>query len=169
MLHLLATRLVALWQEEAGAITFSGLFGLTLQKFYLDTAGESLDAEDGKAYLVRDGYTPNFDTHDFHADLTNEVDDANYAAETVTGTSLSITPAGTITFDHVDTVYDNGGSNDVTVVDAMAQVYSTLVGSSATDQLVYLLDFVTAASSSNSTFTTQIHTSGAFTHDYTPS
>ena len=167
MLHLLAARLVALWQDEAGAITASGLFGLTLEKFYIDTAGESLEAEDGLAVLVRDGYTPNFDTHDFHLDLTNEVDDANYAAETVTGTEITIS-GGTITYDHVDTVYDNGGSNDVTVVNAMAQVYHTLVGASATNQLVYLLDFVTAASSSNSTFTTQIHASGAFTHDYTP-
>ncbi|MCH8130741.1 MAG: hypothetical protein IIC70_12700, partial [Acidobacteria bacterium] len=52
------------------AITASGLFGLSIEKMMIDTLGESIEAEDMLAYLVQDGYTPNFDTHDFHADLT---------------------------------------------------------------------------------------------------
>ena len=150
------------------AISASGLYFLSFEKMTIDTLGESLEAEDHKAYLVRDGYTPAFDTHDFHADLTNEVDDANYAADTITATEIAVSPAGTLQFDHVDTLYDNGGSNDVTVVDAMAQVMATNVGASATDQLIYLLDFVTSASSTASTFTTQINSLGAFTIDLTP-
>jgi hypothetical protein len=150
------------------AITASGLYFLSFEKMTIDTLGQSLEAEDGTAGLVRDGYTPAFDTHDFHADITNEVDDANYAADTVTGTEIAVSPAGTLQFDHIDTLYDNGGGDDVTVVDAMAQYYVTNVGASATDQLIYLLDFQTAASSTASTFTTQINALGAFTIDLTP-
>ena len=150
------------------AITKSGLFFLSFEKMLIDTLGESLEAEDHKAYLVRDGYTPAFDTHDFHADLTNEIDDANYAADTITATEVIVSPAGTLMFDHVDTLYDNGGANDVTVVNAMAQVMATTVSGTATDQLIYLTDFVTAASSTASTFTTQINALGVFTIDLTP-
>ena len=89
------------------------------------------------------------------------------AAVTITATEVTVS-TGTLVFDHVDTLYDNGGSDDVTITNAMAQYMATNVGSSATNQLVYLLDFVTATSSSNSTFTTQINAAGAFTLDYTP-
>ena len=144
------------------AITLSGLYLLSVEKMMIDTLGESLEAEDLQADLVLDTYTPNFDTHDFHADLTNIVAGGNYAQETVTGTEVT-NAAGVTTYDHVDTVYDNAGANNVTITNAMAQALTTLVSGSATDQLVYLLDFVTAASCSNSTFTTQINASGAFT------
>ena len=144
------------------AITKSGLFLLSIEKMMIDTLGESIEAEDLQADLVLDAYTPNFDTHDFHADLTNIVSGGNYAQDTVTGTEVT-NAAGVLTFDHIDTLYDNGGANDVTIVNAMAQVLTTLVSGTATDQLIYLLDFVTAASSTNSTFTTQINASGAFT------
>ncbi len=149
------------------SITASGLFGLSLEKMMIDTLGESIEAEDMLAYLVQDGYTPDFNAHDFHADLTNEISGGNYAADTITATEVTLS-GGTLTFDHIDTLYDNGASDDVTVSNAMAQVASTLVSGTATDQLIYLLDFVTAASSTNSTFTTQINASGAFTLDYTP-
>ena len=149
------------------AITASGLFGLSLEKMMIDTLGESIEAEDLQADLVTDTYAPNFDTHDFHADLTNIISGGNYAQEAVTGTEVTLS-GGTLTYDHIDIVYDNGGSNDVTIVNAMAQALTTKVSGTATDQLIYLLDFVTAASSTNSTFTVQINASGAFTLDYTP-
>jgi len=149
------------------SITASGLFFLTFEKFMLDTAGESIEAEDSLAYLVNDSYTPNFDTHDFHADLTNEISGGNYAADTITGTEVTVS-SGTLVYDYSDVVYDNAGANDVTISNAMAMVQATNVSGSATNQLVELLDFVTAASCSNSTFTVQIHSSGAFTIDLTP-
>ena len=149
------------------SITASGLFGLTLEKMFIDTLGESLEAEDSKAYLVNDSYTPDFNAHDFHADLTNEISGGNYAADTITATEITLS-GGTLTYDFADVVYDNAGANDVTITNAMAMVQATTVSGTATDQLVLLLDFVTAASCSNSTFTVQINASGAFTLDYTP-
>ena len=149
------------------AIIASGLYFLTLEKLFLNTGGQDWEAEDNQADLVTDTEAPLFDTHDFHADLLAIISGGNYAQEIVTVTEMT-TSSGTLTFDHADTVYDNGGSDDVTIVNAMAQVGSTSVGSSATDQLQYLLDFITAASCTNSTFTVQIHTSGVFTWDFTP-
>ncbi len=150
------------------AVTASGLYFLSFEKMTIDTLGESLEAEDHTAGLVTDSEVPAFDTHDFHADITAEITGGNYAADTVTATEVTVSPAGTLMFDHVDTLYDNGGSNNVTITNAMAQYFATTVGSSATNQLIYLMDFVTAASSTASTFTTQINSLGAFTIDLTP-
>ncbi len=145
----------------------SGLYFLIFEKFAIDTISESIEAEDGTAGLVTDTYAPNFDTHEFHDDITNEISGGNYAADTVTATEYT-TSTGTTTFDHIDTLYDNGGSDDVTITNAEAQYFVLLVGSSATDPLIYLLDFGSPASSTNSTFTTQINALGAFTIDRTP-
>lgn len=149
------------------SITAAGLYGLSLEKALIDTLGESLEAEDNTESLVTDAYTPDFDTHGFHADLTNEITGGNYAAEAVTTTEITLS-GGTLTFDAADTVYDNGGLNDVTITDAMAGVIVTTVSGTATNQLIVLQDFVTAASSSSSTFTIQHSATGIFTIDYTP-
>src|SRR3990167_1418008 len=149
------------------AITASCLYGLTWEKVLLDTAGESLEAEDHLLSLVTDTYAPNFDTNDFHADLTNEITGGNYARDAVTTTEVTLS-SGTLTYDAADTVYDNVGANNVTITDAMAAVLATNVTGTATDQLVGLWDFVTAASCTNSTFTVQWNASGLITLDYTP-
>ena len=149
------------------SITASGLYFLTIEKMFIDTLGESLEAEDHNQDLVNDTHTPAFDTDDFHADLDNIISGGNYAQETPTGTEVT-TSTGTLTYDHADVVYDNGGSDDVTITNAMAAIFSTNVSGTATDQLLYCLDFVTAASCSNSTFTVQIHANGVFTWDFTP-
>ena len=117
------------------AITASGLYGLTWEKFLLDTAGESLEAEDHLLSLVTDTYAPDFNLHDFHADLTNEITGGNYARDAVTSTEVTLS-AGTLTYDAADTVYDNVGANNVTITDAMAAVLATNVSGTATDQLV---------------------------------
>ncbi len=145
----------------------AGLYFITLEKMMIDTLGESIEAEDVYGELTTDTFTPAFDTDDFHADLDNLISGGNYAAETITGTEVTAS-GGTLTYDHVDTVYDNGGSDDVTITNAMAQTGITTVSGTATDQLIYTLDFITAASSTNSTFTVQIHANGVFTLDYTP-
>ncbi|REK25929.1 MAG: hypothetical protein DWQ40_00460 [Actinobacteria bacterium] len=149
------------------AITAAGLYGLTLEKFLTDAAGENLEAEDNEGLLCEDGYTPNYDTHDFVNDVTNEISGGNYAREAITTTEITLS-SGTLTFDAADTVYDNGGADDVTITNAMAQVIHTNVGADTTDQLVCLQDFVTAGSSTNSTFTVQHAAGGIFTIDYTP-
>ena len=146
------------------AITAAGLYGLTLEKMFIDTAGISLEAEANKIALVQDGYTPDYDVHDFHLDLTNEVSGTNYTAEGVVLTTTEITlTGGLLKFDGADTVYGT-----VTISDAMAGVLALAVGSSATNSLVVLQDFVTAASATAADFTIQHHADGIFTLDYTP-
>ncbi len=140
------------------------MFGLTLEKFFIDTAGVSLEAELNKIALVQDGYSPAFDTHDFHLDLTNEVTGTGYTAEGVAATTTEITlSSGVLKYDAADTVYST-----VTISDAMAGVLALAVGSSATNQLVVLQDFVTSASATAADFTIQHNASGIFTLDYTP-
>jgi hypothetical protein len=145
----------------------SGLYGLTLEEMMIDTLAESIEAEDHYAGLVTDTHTPDFTLHDFVADITNEITGGNYARDTITATEVTLA-AGTLTFDHIDTLYDNGGGNDVTITNAEAQFMGLNVGTDATDHLMYMLDFTAPASCTASTFTTQIHANGVFTLDYTP-
>lgn len=148
------------------SITAGGLYGLTLEKFLLDTAGESLEAEDHFEALVTDSYTPNFDTHDFFNDLTNEVTGTGYTTGGVAVTSTEITlSSGTLTYDAADTTYAT-----VTISNAMAGVIATSVSTpaAATNQLVVLQDFVTAASATAANFVIQHAAGGIFTWDYTP-
>jgi hypothetical protein len=147
------------------AITASGAFGLSLEKCFIDTLGESWEAEDNKVALVSDSATPNFDTHDFWNDLeANEVTGTNWAAGGValTGTEITLS-SGVLTFDATDVSVAT-----TTLTNAMCAVYKTTVGSSATDQLILLSDFVTAVSTSAGTFGIQWHATGILTLDYTP-
>lgn len=146
------------------AITASGLYGPTLEKMLIDTAGQSLEAETHKVLMVQDGYTHNYDTHDFRDDITNEVSGTGYTTGGNTLTSTEVTLAsGVLTYDAADVSWPAS-----TITSAMAGVGYFNVGSAATDMLVFLSDFVTAASTSNGTFTIQWNASGIFTVDYTP-
>jgi hypothetical protein len=145
-------------------ITASGVYGLSLEKALIDTLGESWEAEDNKVLLVSDSEAPNFDTHDFRADITAEVTGTNWATGGValTGTEITLS-SGTLTFDATDVSVAS-----TTISSAMASVLYTNVGSAATDQLVMLHDFVTAVSTSAGTFAIQWNASGLLTCDYTP-
>lgn len=146
------------------AVTAAGMYGLTLEKMLIDTAGQSMEAETHKELMVTDSEAPNFDTHNFRDDITAEVAGAGYSAGGVTVTATEITLAsGTLTFDAADTVFTT-----VTVTNAMAGIFYFNVGSAATDQLVLLQDFVTAASSTAANFTIQHSATGILTIDYTP-
>ena len=150
------------------AVIASGLYFLSWEKMLRDTLGQDLEAEDNKLVLVTDSEAPLFDTQDFHDDITAEITGGNYAFEPLITTEIIVSPAGTLNFDAADTVFDNGGANDVTITNAMAAILHTNVGSSATDQLIGLWDFVTAASSTASTFTVQWNGTGLLTLDLTP-
>ena len=146
------------------SITASGFYGLSLEKCLIDTLGESLEAEDNKVALVQDAYTPNFDTHDFFNDLTNEVSGTGYTTGGKAFTTTEITlSSGTLTWDCDDLSWTTS-----TITSAMAAVFYTLVGSSATDQLLLLADFVTAVSTSAGTLAVTIAAGGVMTIDYTP-
>lgn len=151
--------------DERGAITASGYYGLTLEKQLIDTAALSMESETAvKVLMVEDGYTPNFDTHDFRNDLTNEVVGTGYSpgGSTLTSTELTLA-AGLMTYDAADVSWAAS-----TIPNAMAAVGYFNVGTSATDMLLWLSDFVTAASSTAGTFTIQWNASGIITIDYTP-
>lgn len=151
------------------AITASGYYGLTLEKQFLKTQTASLEGASAVwAAMVTDTYAPNFDTHDFFADLTNEVT----AGEGYTSGGMALVSgavdvgspaAGQIRFDS-----DNPAWTSSTISDAMAAVLYFTTGSAATAQLIYLADFVTAASSSNGTFTITVAADGWWYIDYTP-
>jgi len=147
------------------AITKSGAYGITLEKCFIDTAGQSMEAETHKGLLVTDTYTPNYDTHDFRDDVTNEVSGTNYTAggNTVTTTviTLAAPAAESLKLDYDDPQWPNS-----TISAAMAHVFYFNVGSAATDQLVLLQDFVTAATTSAGLLLVQIHADGALNLDY---
>lgn len=150
------------------AVTAAGLYGLTLEKFMIATAmpTSGLESETAvKVLMVTDSEVPNFDTHDFRNDITAEVTGTGYSAGGVVITSTEVTLAsGVLTYDAADASW--AGS---TITNAMAGVgYFGRGGASSADELVFLSDFVTAASSSSGTFTIQWNASGIFTVDYTP-
>lgn len=143
------------------AITASGLYGLTLEKYYINGAALNLEAEDLKVGMVTDTHTPDFNLHDFYADITNEVSGTGYTAggNVLTTTEVTIS-GGVLTYDAADAQWASS-----TITDAMASfIYHDLV----TDELVCLSDFVNVASSSGGNFDLQWDVAGIFTHDYTP-
>lgn len=147
------------------AITASGLYFPTLEKMFIDTAAQSLEAETHKALLALDAYTPDFDAHDFRNDVTNEATGTGYTSGGVTITGTEITGAspssGNMKWDFNDPQWTSS-----TIANAMALVVYFNVGSSATDMLIELLDFVTAVTTSNGLLLVQIAANGAFTLDH---
>lgn len=149
------------------AITASGLFGPTIEKQFIDTLGLSLESETATSMaLLLDAAAPDFTTHDFWSDLeANEASGTGYTAggKTVTGTEVTLS-AGVLTYDVADVSWTSS-----TIANAMAAVgYFDRGGATTADELMYLLDFVTAVSTTNGTLLVQINASGVFTVDYTP-
>jgi len=149
------------------AITASGLFGLTLEKQFIDTLGLSLESETALSVaMITDSATPDFDVHDFWSDLeANEVSGTGYSAggATLTGTEVTNT-GGLTTYDATDVTWASS-----TISSAMAAVgYFDRGGATTADELMFLSDFVTAAASSGGTFTIEWSASGIFTVDFTP-
>lgn len=148
------------------AITASGLFGLTLEKIFRDTAGVDMESESlTKTLLVTDSYTPNFDTHDFVDDANaSEVSGTGYSAGGVALTSTELAIAsGAISWDAANPSWAAS-----TIAGAMAAIQYLEAGAASADMLVCLLDFVTAASTNNGLFEVQFASGGIFSLDYTP-
>jgi hypothetical protein len=151
------------------AITASGLYGLTLEKMFIDTLGLSTESETAMhEMLVLDAYTPAFDTHNFRDDVTNEATGTAYTSggSNITGTEWTIgsPSAGVMKWDHDDVSWASS-----TIANAMGAVdYFDRGGASSADELFLLLDFVTAVSTTNGTLLVQIHADGAVNLDYTP-
>ena len=151
------------------AITASGIFGLTLEKMMNATAlpTNGMESETAvKVLMVLDTLTPNYDTHDFRNDVTsNEVSGTGYTAGGVVITTTDLTlSAGVLTYDSADPSWASS-----TIANAMGAVgYFGRGGADTADELIWLSDFITAASSSSGTFTIQVAAGGWLTVDYTP-
>lgn len=150
------------------SITAPGLYGLTLEKFLNATSlpSSGLESETAvKVLMATDSYTPDFNADNFRDDVTNEVTGTGYTAGGVVITSTELTVAtGVLTYDAADASWSSS-----TISNAMAAVgYFARGGASSADELVFLSDFVTAASTTNGTFLVQWNASGIFTVDFTP-
>jgi hypothetical protein len=151
------------------SITASGLYGLTLEKFLNVTSlpASGLESETAvKGALITDSETPDFNADNFFDDVVaNEVSGTGYTADGAVLTSTEITiSGGVLTYDAADSSWASS-----TIANAMAEVgYFDRGGAQSADELVFLSDFVNAASSSGGTFLIQRSASGIFTIDFTP-
>ncbi len=149
------------------AITASGLYGLTLEKMMIDTLAQTIESETIVfTGLALDSLTPDFNAHDFRNDITaNEASGTGYTAGGAVNTATEVTlSGGVLTFDSADVSWSAS-----TIANAMAAFgYFKLGGADTADPLMWLSDFVTAASSSAGLFTVQWAAGGIFTIDFTP-
>ena len=140
----------------------SGTYG----PFWRDTVGNvkafDLDASDTiKLSLVADAYTPNFDTHDEFADITNEVTGTGWAAAQALASpvfNLTIT-TGFATFDATDV---SVGSTTLSNVRGGVTWDDTLAG----DPLIHAVTFGADYSTSNGTFAITWAATGIWRVDY---
>lgn len=150
------------------AIGASGVYGVTLGKQLDDTLNRSMGSETNVyTLLVTDSYTPDYDAHDFRNDITNEIANGNgytTGGKLTTNTSITVSTNGTVIYDANDVSWPTS-----TITNAMAAVgYWSGGVASTSDELFWLSDFVTAASSSNGTFTVQWSSGGIIIYDFTP-
>lgn len=116
-----------------------------------------LDTDDIKVALVTSTYTPNQDTHEDFADITNEVTGTGYTAG---GASLANDAVTADTTDN-EGVYD---ADDITwsssTITARAAILYKDSGVDTTSWLIAYLDFGSDQSSSSGNFTIQWGTEG---------
>ncbi len=142
----------------------SGLYGITFLNALKDDLALDLDdttADRFKVMLVTSSYTPNFGTHDFKSDVTNEVSGTGYDAGGKSLSSVTLTQSGgTITFDAADLTWASS-----TITARGAVVYDD---SLTNDPLICYIDFGADKSSSAGDFVLTFNASGIFTLDLTP-
>lgn len=142
----------------------SGLYAITFLNALKNDLAVDLDdttADRFKVMLVTSSYTPDFGTHDFKADVTNEVVGTGYSADGESLSSVTLTQSGgTITFDADDVTWTSS-----TITARGAVVYDNTL----TDQpLICYIDFGADKSSSSGDFVLSFNASGIFTLDLTP-
>ena len=142
----------------------SGLYAITFLnalKNDLDLDLDDTTADRFKVMLVTSSYTPDFGTHDFKDDVTNEVVGTGYSAGGESLTSVTLTQSGgTITFDADDVTWT---SSTITARGAVVYDESLL-----NDPLICYIDFGADKSSSSGDFVLSFNASGIFTLDMTP-
>lgn len=141
----------------------SGLFGITWRDM-ADATALDVDIENDsfKMELVQNAYTPNFDTHDQEADITDECTGTNYTAggNTMSGETFTIS-SGTLVLDATDTAWTSATISNI----RQRTVYDdTLAG----DPLILNTDFGSDHAVTAGTLTVQESASGLATLDFTP-
>jgi hypothetical protein len=140
------------------------MYGITFLNALKNDLALDLDdttADRFKVMLVTSSYTPDFGTHDFKADVTNEVVGTGYTAGGESLTSVTLTQSGgTITFDADDVTWASS-----TITARGAVIYDD---SLASDPLIAYIDFGADKSSSAGDFVLSFNASGIFTLDLTP-
>lgn len=137
----------------------SGVYN-KFKQFILDNTTNGrvdFDADTIKVALVTSAYTPNFDTHDFFDDVTNEVVGTGYTAGGATLGSPTITLDTTndrVDFDAADTSWTSS-----TITARGAVIYKS-TGTPSTSPLIAYIDFGTDQISSAGTFLIQWNASG---------
>jgi hypothetical protein len=140
------------------------MYGITFLNALKNDLALDLDdttADRFKVMLVTSSYTPDFGTHDFKADVTNEVVGTGYSAGGESLTSVTLTQSGgTITFDADDVTWASS-----TITARGAVIYDD---SLVSDPLIAYIDFGADKSSSAGDFVLSFNASGIFTLDLTP-
>ena len=141
----------------------SGLYGPFIRDAINNAKAFNLNASDViKWQPVTDSYTPNFDTHDEEADITNEVTGTGYTTggETLGSPTFTIA-SGVATFDGTDISL---ATTTLTDIEGLVFFDDTISG----DPLLCAMDFGATYSTSAGTFAVTFNASGIFTIDYTP-
>lgn len=140
----------------------TGFFGLTWEKMVENSAAVDTDGDTLKEQLHTNTGTPNFETWDFHNDLTDEVAGTGYSAGgvTVTGVTSGIA-SGTYTFDGSDGVWASS-----TITFRGDAFVDTTPGSTTTNWLFLARTFGGDFTTSAGTATVQQAAGGIWTAAY---
>lgn len=144
-----------------------GYYGLTLEKQLIDSLGKSLESEtDIKIMLAADAYTPNFDTHNFRDDVTNEPGNSGtYASggSLLTTTEITVaSPAAT----QEKYSGDNLSWTGTTITARGTVAYVARGGASSSDEVIVANTFGSDVTTAGGTFSVTWHANGLFYVDY---
>lgn len=139
----------------------SGIYGPFLRDAITNAKAFALNASDTVRWQpVTDSYTPNFNTHDEEADITNEVTGVGYTTggETLGSPTFTIS-SGVAKFDGTDVSLP---TTTLTSVEGVVLFDDTLSG----DPLLCAIDFGAAYSTVAGTFAITWNAAGIFTITY---
>jgi len=141
----------------------SGMYGINLRDVYDATAlAVNIDSDSFKLSLVADAHTPDFNAHDFFADLTNEVSGTGYTAggNVTTGETIAVA-GGFVTIDFTDVAWTTSTFSGVR---AGAWYDDTL----ASDPLICMNNFGSDFAVTAGTLTVVVHANGYLRFDIIP-
>lgn len=142
----------------------SGIYGPFIRDALTNAKAFAINASDTiKWQIVADGYTPNFNTHDEEADITNEVTGSGYTTggETLASPTLAIS-GGYATFDGTDISLS---STTLSSIRGIVTLDDTLSG----DPLLHAVTFGQDYSTVAGTFAVTWHANGIWRVQYSAS